>query len=196
MTWTKINFLALVAAFATPHMANAASQAVIPINIQRDWLDWLSAALVPSIGLLAAWIALRQNHTDRNRLRLELLERRLAIYDVLERAGIEVGGFAQVLPDTMKLIFQIVPQSRFLFSNKISTFCMRILEDCDNLNFYYKQQNENPNGANAKAFIDLHKGMLDKLKLELDPNKLSKQFSPELRIEEKLARSWIKRSRY
>lgn len=45
------------------------------------WIDVLSALLTPTIALIALYIAFQQWRTNRNKLKLELFERRYAFYE-------------------------------------------------------------------------------------------------------------------
>lgn len=51
---------------------------ILPLN--KDWIDLLTALLTPVIALAAIWIARRQSKINRNRLKLELFDRRFKVY--------------------------------------------------------------------------------------------------------------------
>ena len=51
---------------------------ILPPN--KDWIDLLTALLTPVIALAAIWIARRQSKINRNRLKLELFDRRFEVY--------------------------------------------------------------------------------------------------------------------
>lgn len=46
----------------------------------KDWIDLLTALLTPVVALAAIWIASRQSKINRNRLKLELFDRRFEVY--------------------------------------------------------------------------------------------------------------------
>lgn len=56
------------------------------------WTAYLAAGLTPVIAIIAAWIAFRQSQIARNKLKLDLFERRMAIYESVRKAlGVVVG---------------------------------------------------------------------------------------------------------
>jgi len=53
----------------------------MPYAINENWVTILSALLTPTIAVLGSYIAYRQWRTAQNKLKLELFDRRFAIYD-------------------------------------------------------------------------------------------------------------------
>jgi len=51
---------------------------------ERDWIDYLQAALTPSVALIAVYIGWQQWRTARDKLNLDLFAKRLAIYEALQ----------------------------------------------------------------------------------------------------------------
>lgn len=168
----------------------------IQVAIERDWLDWLSAcsALISALSAVivplvvagfAAWIGVRQNRTDRNRLRLELFERRMAIYALLERAGIEVTRNQRVDRDTYEQMLRVVPQSRFLFGPQLEEFCLSTLKRCGRLNFLTPVVDKALGAPDRQAWIEEKSLIANELVADLAPDALAARFAPELRIEAK-----------
>lgn len=48
------------------------------------WTEYLQAALAPIVAALGIYIAYRQWRTAQNKLKLDLFERRIAIYEVIQ----------------------------------------------------------------------------------------------------------------
>ena len=59
-----------------------------------NWLTVLSGLLTPVVALLGLYIALRQWFTSRSKLKLDLFDRRLVIYDAVRSyiAGVMTSG--------------------------------------------------------------------------------------------------------
>jgi len=66
-----------------------------PSGHQRDWIDWLQALLTPWIAIAVTGIAFAQWRTATNRFRLDLFDRRWAVY----RAARDALGEAIRNPD-------------------------------------------------------------------------------------------------
>lgn len=49
-----------------------------------NWIEILSSSLTPVIAVIALYIAIQQYKTNKQRLRHELYEKRLAIYNVVK----------------------------------------------------------------------------------------------------------------
>jgi hypothetical protein len=58
------------------------------------WTTVLSALLTPIVAIFGIWIAYRQWRTAQNKLKLDLFDRRLAIYEAVQRylGGVMVSG--------------------------------------------------------------------------------------------------------
>jgi hypothetical protein len=49
-----------------------------------DLREWLQALLAPTVAIIAVYIAFRQHRTNQEKLRLDLYEKRLAVYHALK----------------------------------------------------------------------------------------------------------------
>jgi hypothetical protein len=47
------------------------------------WTAYLTALALPAIALIAAWIAFRQSQIARNKLKLDLFEKRMTVYQAV-----------------------------------------------------------------------------------------------------------------
>lgn len=56
------------------------------------WTSVVTAIAAPAIAIIAAWIAYRQSQIARNKLKLDLFEKRMAVYQVVrDTLGIAVS---------------------------------------------------------------------------------------------------------
>ena len=71
-----------------PQTSSVVAQQIMaaPIAATPHWTAYLTAILVPVIALTAAWIAFRQSQIAKNKLKLDLYDRRIAIYNVVRQA--------------------------------------------------------------------------------------------------------------
>jgi anaerobic ribonucleoside-triphosphate reductase len=78
-----------------------------------DWIDVLSALLTPTIAILGIYIAYQQWRTNKNRLKLELFDKRYEIFtnikkfiaNILTSGIVEQGADIQFLRDTKSVAF-------------------------------------------------------------------------------------------
>lgn len=91
--------------------------------------EWLQALLAPVIALVAVYIAWRQHATARDRLRLDLYDRRFAVYRALMdllSAALTSGN----LKDAELYRFSSDTAERsFLFGPEISEYCEEIWKE-------------------------------------------------------------------
>jgi hypothetical protein len=55
------------------------------MNADPHWTAYVTAIAMPIVALMAAWIAFRQSQIARNRLKLDLFEKRMAVYEVVRQ---------------------------------------------------------------------------------------------------------------
>ena len=86
---------------------------------QKEWIDIFSALLMPTIAILGIYIAIRQWLTNKNKLKLELFDKRYRVFEnimkfiasILSSGRVEEGAAIHFLRDTKVVAF--------LFDNKI-----------------------------------------------------------------------------
>ncbi len=83
----------------------------------RDWIDIFTALLTPTIAVLGAYIAWQQWRTNRNKLKIDLFDKRHQVFEnikkfiasILTSGRVEDGADIQFLRDTKS--------ARFLFED-------------------------------------------------------------------------------
>ena len=63
------------------------------------WTAYTTAIVVPIIALIAAWIAFRQSQIARNKLKLDLFEKRLAVYETVQKTLGTVASQGKLTPE-------------------------------------------------------------------------------------------------
>jgi hypothetical protein len=86
------------------------------------WLKISSGLLTPVIAVIAVYIAFQQQKINRLRLKHELFERRLAIYDSLKQFLGLVMREGKTSYETCITLLRDTNQSPFLFGAEISTY--------------------------------------------------------------------------
>lgn len=79
----------------------------------KDWIDLFSALLMPTIAILGIYIGIRQWFTNKNKLKLELFDKRHKVFEditkfmasILTSGRVEEGSDIQFLRDTKSVVF-------------------------------------------------------------------------------------------
>jgi hypothetical protein len=88
----------------------------------EPWVKLSAALLTPIIALLAAVIAWQQWRTNRNKLKLDLFERRYAYYDAAKAIiGKVVGSGKATHEDTYQFLVKI-KGARFIAGDKVANY--------------------------------------------------------------------------
>ena len=108
-----------------------------------ETIDFLAALATPSIAFIALLFAALQWHTNRNRLRHELFDRRYRQYDAIKRF---LGGLTSLGKMTPEAELEFLTETkgiRFTFSNKISEYVdQQIWAKAVQLNLYNEELND------------------------------------------------------
>lgn len=91
------------------------------------WTGYISAFALPTIGLVAAWIAFRQSKIARNKLKLDLFDRRMAVYEVARRALGIVGSKGRLTNEEQVDYLAGTRPARWLFGPDLSKYFDEIL---------------------------------------------------------------------
>lgn len=83
------------------------------------WTAYVTALVLPTIALIAAWIAFRQSQIARNKLKLDLFDRRMAVYQtVRDTLAIAVTNGKLAQEDEVKYLVGIRP-AQWLFGSEV-----------------------------------------------------------------------------
>ncbi len=131
------------------------------------------AFLTPLIAILAVFIALQQWRTNHLRLKLELYDRRLAVYEEVKKIlGIIIREADVSFEDLLKFRSSVT-QADFLFGKEVSIYLDEIYKRGLNLRKWKEQYRdytqEQPEGYD-------HQKVVDEMHKELEW--LTEQFSP------------------
>jgi len=90
----------------------------LPENSQ-NWIDLLSALLVPTIAIVGLYIAYQQYQINKQRLRHETYERRLAIYKSVQRYLSEILRDGKTSYDRALQFNSDASEAAFLFDDSV-----------------------------------------------------------------------------
>ena len=86
------------------------------------WTTNISALLVPTVALLGLFIAYRQWRTAQNKLKLELFEKRLAIYNAAIAFIRNVMTSGKATDEQLRNLVRGTKEAKWLLSTKIATY--------------------------------------------------------------------------
>lgn len=91
------------------------------------WTTYLSAFSVPAIAVLGAAIAYRQWRTAQNKLKLDLFEKRFAVYDAARRLLASVLTSGKVRDEEMFKCFVATREAKWLLSDQVAHYLDKVL---------------------------------------------------------------------
>jgi len=86
------------------------------------WTQVLSALLTPTIAVLVAIIAYRQWRTAQNRLKLDLFDRRFAVYDAARNLLSSVMTSGKAKDEEMLKFLAHTREAKWLLNNEIAEY--------------------------------------------------------------------------
>ena len=128
------------------------------------WVHYVQA-LGPSIvavvaAFIAGYIAWRQWRTAHERLRLEMFDRRVAVYDATKLLLTKATIHGQVLPDDFQLFYSGIRSAEFLFDGAMRDLIMRIANMCVTANIARSQMARSPEHPRFDQLIEKEEQVL------------------------------------
>jgi hypothetical protein len=119
------------------------------------WTAVFQALLTPAIGLGVAWIAFMQWWTNHQKFRLDLFDRRYAIYDSAKRLIASVLTVGQADRQDIIAFYWRLGEADFLLDAETSNFLKTLLNKIDEISHWdgmAEQSGSNSAEFNRKAF--------------------------------------------
>ena len=151
-------------------------------NDAKDWVDYLSALLVPTIAFVGVSIAILQWRTNSNRLKHELFDRRYEQYIVVRDflGSIKASGKSK-LEEQYKYTIGISGM-RFLFDKEIAEYVHKnVWQAACDFECLVSELEELPVGEERTKHISKKREISDKLSTELD--NLEETFAKYLQLQ-------------
>jgi hypothetical protein len=87
-----------------------------------SWTTYLSALLTPTIALAVGYVAYRQWRTAQNKLKLDLFDRRLAMFDAAITLIFESQAPSGASEKALSEYFRSTQQAKWLFNDQIDKY--------------------------------------------------------------------------
>lgn len=91
-------------------------------DTQVHWTQYISAIGIPIIAALAAWIAFRQFQIARNKLKLELFDKRMEVYSAAREALSNIARQGDLTTEQQIQYLQGTGSARWLFGHEVSNY--------------------------------------------------------------------------
>ena len=91
------------------------------------WTAYLSALLVPVIAVFGAWIAYRQWRTAQNKLKLDLFDKRMAVYDAVREVLGFIASHGKITPGEQLKYMSGIRSAKWLFNQDVAEYLEKTL---------------------------------------------------------------------
>lgn len=107
----------------------------------KNWIDYLSALLVPTIAIFGLIIAFLQWYTNANRLRNEKFDRRYEKFEIINKFISSVNSYDGINHDEEMKFLSGTSGINFIFDRKIETYVNEIWHLAIDINTYKEELN-------------------------------------------------------
>lgn len=97
------------------------------MTCEPHWTAYLSALLVPTVAVLGAFIAYRQWRTAQNKLKLELFEKRFAVYDSARKLISSILTSGKVQNEEMYKFLAGTGEAKWLLDAEVDDYLYKTL---------------------------------------------------------------------
>jgi len=91
------------------------------------WTEYISAIVLPIIAGIAAWIAFRQSQIARNKLKLDLFDKRMAVYGAVREALGSIARQGGLTDEQQFFYLQGTRAARWLFGPEVFVYLDEVL---------------------------------------------------------------------
>jgi hypothetical protein len=95
---------------------------VIEATKEVDWLSYLTASLTPIVAGFGIWIARSQWKTARMKLKLDLFEKRIVVYDAVRNAMGEITTHGKPSAEVFTAYLTGIAGAKWLFDEKMHKY--------------------------------------------------------------------------
>lgn len=112
----------LNAAFGSPNAVASASPTIPWLPADASWLSILQGCIPVVIAAIVAWVGYRQLATASAKLKLDLFEKRLAIFD-MTWSILSMASTEKIIdPHDLAPLANAIPEAAFLFGSHIEDY--------------------------------------------------------------------------
>jgi hypothetical protein len=120
-------------------------------NLQ-DWIEISKALLTPVIAIFGAWLGYQQHKTSREKLKIDLFDRRYKVYFCIASCLEEVAREGNVSNDVLYKFGVGTRDVPFLFDRSIVELEKKILENFNQLKYQENQIGRTTGEVQSKHF--------------------------------------------
>jgi len=106
----------------SPDSINTIHQQLVDSSSNNSFVNIFSALLTPLIALFVAYIAWQQHRTNKQKLKLDLFDRRFEVYEATKKYLAKIGAKDDVTRDDLVNFNIETNKSYFLFGNDIQEY--------------------------------------------------------------------------
>lgn len=140
---------------------------LLNISAKKDWVDYLSALLTPTVAIFGLYIAYRQRSTEEARLRHELFERRYKQFAAVKDFYYSIVSHGDIQTGKESILFSEIVGMRFIFNREIEDHVIKeIINIASKRHFFILKLEPMPVGEERSRLA----GVLDDLDQELHNN--------------------------
>lgn len=103
------------------------AQQILSASSSPHWTAYVTALGVPMIALIAAWIAFRQWQIARNKLKLDLYDKRMAVYEVVRKTLGKATSHGKLTQDDEVEYLSGIGSAKWLFGPEVSEYLKETL---------------------------------------------------------------------
>lgn len=158
-------------------------------------LEWMQALLTPTVAGFAVYVAWRQHRTAQEKLRLDLFEKRWAVYVALRDFLSVVLRRATIDIEDLRAFTLGAAQAQFLFGQGINDYLAEVKRQANELrttNIFL--DGKLPAGMTRESVAERNAAHLQWLVDQVDGGGAANRFAPYLGFGEPRPRPWWRRA--
>lgn len=153
----------------------------IVVELSKNWVDYLSAVLVPTVAVAGILVATLQWNTNRKRLKHELFDRRYAIFSVIKEFLGSIERSGRVSQEAERDFLIGTRGARFIFDKEIDDYLFKtIWPNAVGMQTYEAELEGVPVGDERSRLVRLRSEYRDKLHEEFKG--LEEKFSSYMQL--------------
>lgn len=150
------------------------------MTCDTNWTTYLSALLTPTVAVLGSFIAYRQWRTAQNKLKLELFDRRFAVYDTTTTFLASAMNSGAAKDEEFKFM-SATHDAKWLLNTDIAEYLEDIYRKAVSLQFLVSELQDLPIGEERSANIHMQREIKEWLLKQYEV--LDEKLAPYLRLE-------------
>ncbi|MGY2442454.1 hypothetical protein [Pseudomonas sp. SDO52101_S400] len=148
-------------------------------NGQATWLQYLAALLTPLVAALGILIAFNQWKTARMKLKLDLFDKRVAVYETVQRVVREAVLEEHFTDEMLSDYVEGIAGTRWLYDEKMKDYLIDLVDSLCRIRPFNGLPDDVPEGFASELVLRELEALA---RLDLHWNKLDEKFAPFLSL--------------